>query len=505
MKGDPLNAEDSWCTATKPMASASKGAIPESTQQHTFDQNSQEQPHLTEVILALCYGEQREPTEDASGRDEEPDKIEAHRMLMDRPREIVTQNQHTLMVESDARLSSSMLQIANQTLDENETLKRYLSSGIETNNSAMLFLAGTLISSNRYIFDFLNQNGFFTSSSQKLVNILASDFTTQSKQLYKLILKAERSSGAAIKNKLVSCVNDVVATSNQLAKILNHDYDAENTIVGSTNKISMSVLNNIIAKRNRVSNFLYDFFQRTVQVETVQAEKSIVSASASSAADILKELGDTERFLTDAEEFTTFLYSSLGTKNIACDNGVDDIRNTTGTTSSNNRKIDAKNSTHIQSDEIAIADSSDIMSTASSFLNFLNETSLSAMFEEDELEITRDAGVAPKEHLDSIFARMNLSVPKQKETIPNEEPKDDAIPVGWGQSKPETYSAKEKRRQMVLLRSLARQERKNRNSSEKKKARAKESEKDPSKLLSIIGRMSTKRLPQGKLGVLLEI
>jgi hypothetical protein len=497
MRGDPLNAEDSWCT------SSPKGAIPESTQQHAFDQNRQEQPHLTEVIFALFYGEQREPTEDASDRDEEPDKIEAHRMLMERPKEIVTQNQHTLMVESEARLSNFMLQMANQTLDENEILKKYFSPGTETNNSAMLFLAGTLISSNRYIFDFLHENGVFTPSSQKLVNLLASDFTTQSKQLYKLILISEQSSRAAIKNKLVSCVNDVVATSNQLAKILNHDYDAKNTIVDSTNNISISVLNNIIAKRNQISNFLYDFFQRIVQVETVQDGKSVVSASASSAADILKELGDTECFLADAEEFTTFLYSSLGTENITCGNGVDDIRNTR-TTRSDNRQIDAKNNTHIQSDEKAIADPNDNLSTASSFLDFLNESSLSAMFEEDELEITRDTGVAPKEHLNSIFARMNLSIPKQKETISNEEPKDDAIPWGWDQSKIETCSAKEKRRHMALLRSLERQERKNRKNLEKKKARAKESEKDPSKPLSIVGRKS-KRLPQGKVGVLLEI
>lgn len=446
-----MNDEESWCSGSGSEAIVSKESKPNSKKSSTLDQKSQEQPTFANVIRAIFYGEQREPTEDTSQRDVTPDKIEAYRWFMDGPREMVTQNHCTV----ETRGQNSMLKFANQTLDETEIIKRYLGPGAEINNSAMLFLAGTLFSSNQYLFELLNEGGFFTPSSQNLVNSLASDFINQSKQLSSILLKAERSSGASINNAVVSRVNNFVSTSNKLSKALLQECNKKAAAAGSAKEV---LLNNIIAKRDQISNSLYDFFQRTVAVE-----KSNVLASASKAASISKEVGDTVCFRADAEKFTTFLYEGVNTDGFACGNEVDSIRKVCSS----------------QSDEKYTTDTSDIMSTASSFLDFVNMSSLSAMFDEEELS-TKNADVA-EEHLDAIFERINLSLPKKKRNG-NTFTQTNKMPA------PKRLTAREKRRQMIIARGQEREEKKKQKRLGKKKAIAE----DPNK--NSTGRKSKKSL-----------
>jgi len=443
------NVETTWCMGAEKEALVSKEVIPDSTQQHNFEQESQRQPYFTEMIRTIFYGEEKEQ------RDEKPDKIEAHRLLMEGSRELVTKGHNDVETKGhhsvEERTKGSMLLLANQTLDENQIINRYLSPGTHSNNSAMLFFAGTLFSSNQYIFELLNENGVFNPSSQKLVLALSSKFATQSKELCNALLEAERSSGAAIQNAVVSCVNDFVSTSDELAKVLEQDMDATAATVGAAKEVSASILNNIIAKRNQISSSLYEFFQRTVAVE-----KSIVSASASSAAYVSKELGDSVRFLADAEKFSNFLYAGMNPKKFACGN-VDDI--------SNNSRIDAKRKNKSKKGGINTKNKNtrdsdgDILSTASSFLNFINESSLSFMFEEDE-QSNRDTG-KPEAHLDAIFKRMNLKIPQiKKEKVAGTHSSPSS---NWSCTPPQTtikVSARERRRQMIKARSQARHKKK---------------------------------------------
>ena len=162
----------------------------------------QDPQNLMDSMYGLLYSEQRESKE-------EPDKIEAHRRMMESPREIVSTSPRMLVTqrqcETERKGKTRMLQFVNQTLNENEIIRRYLSPATESSNSAMLFLAGTIFSSNRYIFELLNEGGFFSPKSQKLVNAVGSDFIDQSQKLSNIIIKSERSSGEAIEKAVVVC------------------------------------------------------------------------------------------------------------------------------------------------------------------------------------------------------------------------------------------------------------------------------------------------------------
>jgi len=462
-------------------------------QSKSANYTSKEQPNLMNSIRGLLYREQREVME-------EPDKIEAHRMMMETPREILPPTPTKLVTQrlcaAERKGRMTILQFVNRTLDENEIIKRYLSPGTQTNNSAILFLAGTIFSSNRYIFELINEGGFFSPKSQQLVNSVASDFINQSKNLSNLILKAERSTGEGVKKTVVSCVNEFVSTSNKLSKAIQLEYEAKTAAIGYGNQL---VLKNAIEKRNQISECLYDFFQRTVEVE-----KSIVSASTKSAMNVSEEVENTMRLLADAEKFTKFLYAGLNVDRLACSTGIDNLSNI-DTRKRISQQSDQKSTTGT-TDETT--DMSDIMSTASSFMNYLNMSSLSAMFDEEELN-SRDESF-PDTHLDAIFERMNLSLPYEtintpneneeipNEEIPNEKVKNNSTSNRWGwvssnkrSSKTKT-PARDKRKQMMIARSQARHEKKQ-NRIGKKKNRTKESEEEFHKN------------EEGKIGILIEI
>lgn len=109
-------------------------------------------------------------------------------------------------------------------------------------------------------------------------------------------------------------------------------------------------------------------------------------------------------------------------------------------------------------------DASDAVSTASSFLDFIEQSNLSMMFNEDG-----EDSLSPEVHLDAIFQRINISVPKQQL-------KGSTGKIEWGhikQMKSIRRRAKEKRRLYLITRNQARQERQQKR-REKKKARAKE-------------------------------
>lgn len=491
--------DNSWCEIKN---SASKELVRVSDKPNTIDRKSNAGPHFTEVIRRLFYGEQREPEDDTSQRDEEPDRIEAHRSFMERPRSLVKENHYALSKRSEG----SMNHLANQILDDDEIIKRYLSPETGSDNSAMLFLAGTLFSSNQYTFELLNESGFFNPKSQKVVNGLASEFVTRSKQLVKVLMQAERSSGAAMKNLVVSCVNNFVSTSNRLSKALEQEVNAKDAAIGSVKEASasasVSVLNDIIAKRNQISNSLYSFFMRIVK-----SEKSEVSTS-----------GNPIQFLTDAKKFSNYLFTGMNAENFAYGKGIEGIANDSNdcvteqgieTELRLRNSQDATNSTtNTERDLLSTVDTIDtdtsvtgmsVLSSASSFLDFINMSSLSLMFDEDEKE-TQDADV-PKDDIDAILDRMNLSIPTEEEksvtsaltgpTHSNESPPNQ-------KPSPPKLSAKEKRKNMIITRTQARQGKK------KKKARAKESDKDPSKNKNS-AYYECRELRRGKLGVLLEI
>jgi len=453
MKGLPSDDEDAWWTVAKVKTSVLTRYVPESPHHSNLIKNDQEERSFTDTLRDLFWGEQRDPPE-------ERDNIESHRKLMERPRDIVTQNYYAAEVESEKRVKKSMLKVANQTLDEKEIIKRYLVPETETNNSAILFLAGTLFSSNRFIFELLNENGVFSPRSQNLVNSLASDFITQSKQLSDVLLKAERTSGVAAKKLVVSCVNNFVSTSNRLVTVLEEELNEKALAINSAKEV---MLNNIITRRNRISDYLYDFFRRTVEVE-----KSISSTSASSVPQPFRVVNSSQ-YLIDAEKFTNFLYTDVDkTQGSASDKMTNGIKN------SQRNLLDQKEDdvyngmsrkfrTELRDldDKImhhkTISDRSDLLSTASSFLDFINESSLSLMFEEDERDMW-NAGVS-ETHLDEIFQRMNLTIPKD-----DRKNVDDtsvlSTPSKWGKARSKTSqpkrkqstakaSAKEKHRQKI--------------------------------------------------------
>jgi hypothetical protein len=547
MKHQISDTEDSWCTSV-----TKREVVPVSKEQQTEQQN------FTDVLRGLFYSEERELTED--GREEQDkieahrglfdseqrdgregqDKIEAHRIMMERPREkdspreenkrgatspkevnnsraIVTQGYYGSQLKTVKRTKTSMVRMAKQTLDEEQVIKKYLTPGTEDNNSAMLFLAGTLFSSNRYIFEFFNENGYFLPDSQKLVNALASDFADQSKRLRDALLKAERSASDAVRNLVVSCVNDFVATSNDLAKVLEEDYAAKSAAIDSTktaiDSTKTAALNNIITTRNQISNSLYEFFQRIIE-----AEKSMVSATVSSATSVSKNIGDTVRFLTDAEQFSNFLFAGTDTKRVECGNGCNDVQTITNCSRTEpevSPSFDApitptRTTTGIPGDDKTVApDITDVLSTASSFLDFIHGQSLSAMFSEDERENRK--GSVCDVNLDAIFERMDISIPEEEPEIGlddnefDDDPKENENVTtktvsgtgrsSWIQSK--RLSAREKRNRMITARIKAREEKK------QKRARAKEeSEKNSLRKKSLLGRRSKKG---GKLEVLAEI
>lgn len=433
MKGQYEAAEESWSTDRRKDPATTRVVIPDSKV------NRKDEQIFTDMAQGCVYGENREPAEDTSHRDEEPDKIETHRMMMENQQapqetiqEIVHQNYYACEVKSEERVKSSMMKLANYTLNENEIIKTYLSPGTETNNSAMLLLARTLFSSNRYIFEFLNENGFFRPSSQNAVNALASDLLSHSRQLCDVLLRAERSSEVATKNMVVSCVNNFVSASNKLATVLEQDY------VRKSATAKDNVLNNIMSTRNQISNSLLGVF-----------------------SNVSKGTGGTDCFLADAQEFIHFLYSGLDKDKLLANQN-------------SNKKLKPPQINPIKNPlfefEDSINDASDILSTASSFLDF-NESSLSVMFEEDERD-ARDSGL-PETHLDAIFERMNLS-------IPNEHVEDDAGSTlelqsadgGYGPPEIPKLTAREKLRLVVLARSQARQEKKQKNLEQKKARRA---------------------------------
>eukprot|EP00535_Pseudo-nitzschia_heimii_P007897 CAMPEP_0197175684 /NCGR_PEP_ID=MMETSP1423-20130617/1831_1 /TAXON_ID=476441 /ORGANISM="Pseudo-nitzschia heimii, Strain UNC1101" /LENGTH=498 /DNA_ID=CAMNT_0042624897 /DNA_START=56 /DNA_END=1549 /DNA_ORIENTATION=+ len=428
----------------------------------------EEQPSFMDSMRNLLYSEDREPSE-------KPDKIEAHRKMMETPREdvaalpstreLVTQRHYA--VERKGRLT--MLQYVSRTLNENVIIRRYLSPGIGTNNSAMLFLASTIFSSNRYIFELLNEGGFFSPKSQMVVNSVASEFLNQSKKLTDLILKAERSSGEAVKKAVVSGVNEFVATSNKLSKSIQLEYEAKAAAIGYANE---TLLKSLLQKRNQISDCLYSFFQRTVEVQ-----KNVVSASTKSVTNISKDLGDTVRLLSDAERFTKLLYMGLNMDRIASSTGIDDMNNFNKV-----KRTSYKKHPKITTDPTT--DTSDGMSTASSFMNYLNMSSLSATLDEE--------GVGPRgesftdTHLDAVFERMNLNLnlslqnesmttQNEIEEIPNPEIKTNTTSNRWSwkpskrtinQTK---MTAREKRKQLIIARSEARQGKKEKRFGRKKK------------------------------------
>jgi len=467
--------DESWCVQDQTMnISAPK------TKRVVSDESNRNEQSYTSSMRDYIYGEKRDPPEG-----EEPDKIEAHRMEMEtqraphrkssRPRKsssrkIVTQNYYGREVETEKRVKNSMLKVAH-TFNDKEIIQRYMSPGTETNNSAMLFLAGSIFSSNQYIFEFLHENYFFNPTSQHLVNNLASDFVTASRNLSNAILTAERASGTVVKNMIVSCVNKFVSSSNKLASVLEEDYTERSIAAGSAKD---DVLNNIIYKRNQISDSLHKYFQRTVD-----DEKAIQD---------VKEAKETARFLEESQKLTNFLNTEVEKELSGKEDGVEvrgiTRKNTFETTRSEARK---KSLFQCREKESIAGDASDVLSTASSFLDFINGSSLSVMFDEDERD-TKDSGV-PEAHLDVIFERMNLSIPaevKAKDagaSSTTTSTSTSSSATEWGntrQTQKTKLTAREKRKLLTMARSQARQARREKN-LEKKKARAKEqqsSEKD---------------------------
>ena len=130
-------------------------------------------------------------------------------------------------------------------------------------------------------------------------------------------------------------------------------------------------------------------------------------------------------------------------------------------------------------------DASDAVSTASSFLDFIEGSNLSMMFNEDG-----EDSLSAEAHLDEIFERINISVPKQQRM-------GGTAKIEWGhikQMKSIRRRAKEKRRLYLVTRNQARQERQQKR-REKKKARAKDQteNKDIWSKMTIIGRKSKRK------------
>lgn len=520
MRGGHVDAEESWCTIDRRQISQTKRAIPV--------ENSRKEQSFTSTMRGLYCGEGRDPPEGISNRDEEPDKIEAHRIEMEtqrarrlameaqrvhrmktetqsaphrkstrpkssstRPkstsRKVVTQSYYGCEVKTERRAKEAMIKAANR-FNDREIIERYMSPGTETNNSAMLFLANSLFSSNQYIFEFLHENGFFNPSSQYVVNSLASDFVTQSQKLSNAILTAERASGEAVRNMIVSCVNNFVATSNKLATVLEEDYTAKSKAAGSAKD---NVLNSIIVKRNQISDSLYTYFQRTVDDESPDANTS-------------KATEETARFLEDAQKLTNFLNTEVEKELSGDSNGIEVCgiaKTPTSPPTSPRSELRKKSLFQCHEKESIAGDASDVLSTASSFLDFINGSSLSGMFDEDERD-ARDSGVS-EAHLDVIFERMNISVPTEKKAKGA-----NSSTSEWGntkQTKPTKLSMREKRKLITIARSQARQARRDK-ILEKKKARAKDHQ---SFLVSenkdIWGKMSGIRIGKGRSSSMAEI
>ena len=488
MRGGHVDVEESWCTIDRRQISQTKRVIPV--------ENSRNEQSFTSTMRGLYCGEGRDPPEGISNRNEEPDKIEAHRIEMEtqrahrlemeaqrahrkkaetqraphrksaRPkststhpkstsRKLVTQSYYGTEVKTERRAKEAMVKVANR-FNDREIIERYMSPGTETNNSAILFLANSLFSSNQYIFEFLHENGFFNPSSQYVVNTLASDFVIQSQKLSNAILTAERTSGEVVRNIIVSCVNNFVATSNKLATVLEEDYTAKSRAAGSAKD---NVLNSIIIKRNQISDSLYTYFQRTVDDESHDANTS-------------KATEETARFLEDAQKLTNFLNTEVEKELSGDKRGIEvcGIAKTPTSPPTSPRSEARKKSLFQCHEKESIAgDASDVLSTASSFLDFINGSSLSGMFDEDERD-ARDSGVS-EAHLDVIFERMNISMPTERKAKGA-----NSSTSEWGntkQTKPTKLSMREKRKLITIARSHARQARREK-ILEKKKARAKE-------------------------------
>lgn len=76
-----VDDEESWCTDDSRVQA--EKVIFNSRKKHTSVQSQKTEQSFTDVMRDYLYGERREPMEDFSGRINEPDEIETHRIVME--------------------------------------------------------------------------------------------------------------------------------------------------------------------------------------------------------------------------------------------------------------------------------------------------------------------------------------------------------------------------------------------------------------------------------------
>ena len=521
------------------------------------DRDEKEAQNPLQVIRSLfygMYGDRRDPTEDSNrgvtdgwsgsqrdSRDEKPDKIEAHRRTLEGPTGDLRDDKrdkieaHRMLLEGPTGYlnkkyhlgqrtrDSKMRQLTNKAINEDVTIKKYLGPGTATNKNTVFFFAGALYCNNRYMLELLRENGFFHSNLQSTyLGSLCHNFANRSNELYEHLLRAEKASGPVLKSLVVSCINDIVATTNKILEALEKNWQQRVKAINMTTQrnrtsiaevknraelLSVSIVKDMISKRNQVSNTLYERFERAVRLD-----KYIVAK-----AKITTEAGEAASFLADAESVIDSLYAGVQNGTNTCNHrGLFEskgcsITNSSYVTNTNTKNHKNKNKNDNDNDNVnvndndndgnienalAISDASDIVSTASSFLDFIDIAKLSAMLDDDfGCGVTQDTKMS-ENHLDAIFERMNVSVPLEEDK--KEDLKIQPSKSRWGWSTPKKknaaeaqseksvieksqpkLSARERRRQMIKLRSIERYDKQQKKKKEKK-ARTKELKKDRS-------------------------
>jgi len=423
--------------------------------------------------------------------DDVPNKIESD------------QNFHELNKESDEREKSdvdegmniSALSLANKQLNENEVVKNLLRCPATKFDNNVLVLAGTLVSSNRYIVEFMKENGLLTLPMQKLAFSLADNVVARSKKLCDVLLNTELSIGETTKAMVISCLNDIVSGSNELSSLLEQGYNKPEAIATDTtvNELttltasaraksdkplvpptfsydvvskeeydvstalyeyfgkvarceplsSSSIINDILRKRDLISRALYDSFQNVVQKKSIPSSNEV-------AQYMTDELRNTIHFLTDPEKLSSFLCTGA--------TGIFENGNVT------KHKASSPSAT-----------TEETLTDTSSFLDFIDSSGLSMIFTEDEegIEVGNNGYVIQEKasarlNLDNIFKRINLKPGKKS-------PSNDHGRWGWSLPKKQGsahLAAKEKRKHLFRGRNLSRSERRDKKKDSKTKDHA---------------------------------